>query len=328
MRYVRLTEDERHKILFFHREFHYSQRKIAQKLKCSHSTVSRVLNQFRKHTNINKLRHHGNKTKFDRPLLIHLKNIIRYNKNITASELQRHFFHHDNIYISDRTIRRYRRMFFHPCHELLIPRLKLEHYLERYDYCITHKNNNFHTVVFSDEKMFCLDHTSNIVWIEDGEPIPVREISSTHTRVMVWGGIWYNGKTELGIINGNINHKKYIDILKQYLLPSIPSSNQFLFQQDNAPAHKPIQVLCMLRDYGVKWLDHYPAHSPDFNPIEHVWSWMVQYIKNLMPADHRSLVDAIQRAWSNIPQNIIRAYIDNLPTRLQAVERQGGARLD
>ena len=154
MRYLRLTEGERHKILFFHREFHYSQRKIAQKLKCSHSTVSRVLNQFRKHTNINKLRHHGNKTKFDRPLLNHLKNIIRKNNNLTASELQRHLFHHDNINISVHTVRRYRKLTFHPVQEILIPQLTLDHHLARVDYCMVHKNNNFHYVVFSDEKLW------------------------------------------------------------------------------------------------------------------------------------------------------------------------------
>jgi len=105
------------------------------------------------------------------------------NNNLTATELQRHLFHHDNIDISTATIKRYRRLFFHRAHEIIIPRLTLQHHLDRMDYCLTHINNNFHTVVFSDEKSFCLSHTSSNVWIEKDEPIPVRQISSTHTEM-------------------------------------------------------------------------------------------------------------------------------------------------
>jgi transposase len=323
-----LTDAERLKIEVLHREFRFSHRQIARRLKCNQSTVSRVLKQCINHIDLDQLHHHQHTKKFNSIQLKHLFNIIRHNKNSTSKELQRHFFHHDSILVSDRTIRRYRRMLFHPCLEILIPRLKLDHYLARSDYCMTHASNNFHTVVFSDEKSFCLDHTSSIVWIEDDDPIPLREISSAHTKVMVWGGIWYNGRTELGIVKGNIDHVKYIKILQQYLLPSMPTANQFLFQQDNAPPHQPINVLCALRDFGIKLLQDYPAHSPDFNPIEHVWSWMVQYVKKEMPIDRSSLINAIQRAWNDIPQKIIRAYIDNLPTLLEAVEKAGGARLD
>ena len=63
------------------------------------------------------------------------------------------------------------------------------------------------------------------------------------------------------------------------------SPHTFLFQQDNAKPHQPMKVICMLRDYGIKVLDDYPA-IPDFNPIEHVWSWIVQYIKQLMPTNY------------------------------------------
>ena len=60
----------------------------------------------------------------------------------------------------------------------------------------------------------------------------------------------------------------------------MPSSKRFLFMHDNARPHIPMKVYCTLRDYGIKLLDPCPAHSPDFNPIEHVWSWMRQYINS------------------------------------------------
>jgi transposase len=113
---------------------------------------------------------------------------------------------------------------------------------------------------------------------------------------MVWGGIWYQGRTELHIVKGTIDTNKYIHILKQFLLPSMPSSSAFLFQQDNATPHKPIEVELMLRDYAIELLQDYPPNSPDFNPIERVWSWIYHYIKRKYPTNRVTLIAAIKEA--------------------------------
>ena len=114
----------------------------------------------------------------------------------------------------------------------------------------------------------------------------------------------------------------------KYLLPFMPLSSQFTFVHDNAGPHRPIQVRKFLHEYAVKLIYKWPANSPDFNPIEHVWSWMVNYVNKLKPYDRITLEEAINSAWSAIPQTIIRGYIDGLPERLQAVYNNGGARLD
>lgn len=324
----RLSEHNRMKIIFFHSEMHLSQSNIARKMKCSQSTVSKVLKQHRQHHNYTKASHHGRKQKLTTTHQKHLNRLIRTNRNMTSTALSRHFNHHDNIQISSRSIRRYRRNTFHPAKEILIHKLTQQHHIERIDFCLTHAHDNFHQIVFSDEAPFVLSHTNNTVWLERGEPIPVREISSSHTSVLVWGGIWYNGRTQLCIVKGTIDYKKYIHILKHYLLPSMPHSNHFLFQQDNARPHIKTEVTLFLRQYGIRQLENWPAQSPDFNPIEHCWSWMLQYIKQFQPTNYNTLVDAVQRAWIAMPQNIIQRHIDHLPTQLQAVYNNGGARLD
>ena len=129
-------------------------------------------------------------------------------------------------------------------------------------------------------------------------------------------------------MEGNINAKKYIEILHDYLLPSISTAPTFLFQQDNAPPHKPISVRHFLHTHAVRLLDPYPANSPDFNPIEHVWSWMVREVNKSRPSNHASLVKAVENAWQALPQSVIQAYIDNLPAQLVKVERAGRARLN
>jgi putative transposase len=328
MHYSRLSERERLQIITYRYDFHLTHRQIAKKVKCSHQTVSKVLEKHKHHQDTPQFHRSGRKKKLTKSQQNHLKNIIRENNNLTAAEIQRHFFHHDNIQLSLATIKRYRRLWFHPVKPIPIPRLTLQHHFQRIDYCMTHKDNNFHRVVFSDEKIFKLDHTTGIVWIEDGEPIPTHEISGTHTTVNVWGGIWYNGRTELAIIDNNLNANKYIEILKEFLLPSMPSSPNFFFMQDGAGPHKPLKVRGTLHHFGVKVLYPYPPNSPDFNPIEHVWSWIVNYVNGHRPTNRHQLIDLIQKGWKNIPQSVIQSYFDNLPARLQAVEKAGGARLD
>jgi transposase len=328
MRRPRLTERDRVRIISDRFDYHRSIADIARRQRCALSTVHKVCRDYKHHVDWQKQACHGRKPILDKKQQNHLFDIVRSNPSATSTEIARHLFNRYHININPRSVRRYRLMKFHPARELLVPTFKFEHYINRIDYCITHRSNNFHCVVFSDEKSFCLDHTANVSWIEEGAWVPTREISSAHTRVMVWGGIWYHGKTELAIVEGSINHKKYIEVLSEYLLPSMPTANQFVFQQDNAKPHTVPAVYSWMSDHAVRVLDPWPAYSPDFNPIEHVWSWMSQYVAKERPSNRQSLIEAINRSWNAIPQSVIQGYIDALPARLVAVHNNGGARLD
>jgi len=80
------------------------------------------------------------------------------------------------------------------------------------------------------------------------------------------------------------------------------------------------------------WLNT-PPHSPDLNPIEHVWKAM----KNILQKDHRYLKDlkdnaesrvifivALKAAWWAVPQVLIDSLIDSMPRRYHAVRRNRG----
>ena len=84
--------------------------------------------------------------------------------------------------------------------------------------------------------------------------------------------------------------------------------------------------------HGIELWD-WPAHSPDLNPIEHVWAWMKRYLRRNYP-DQSSLktngVDIevfkarLVEAWEAIPQEFIQRLIDRLPSRLHVVRRVNG----
>src|ERR1700722_3475376 len=92
---------------------------------------------------------------------------------------------------------------------------------------------NWKLIIFSDESLFPLDHTSGKQWIETGHQAPGRVVTQKNYSVMVWGAVWYNGRSTLSLTTGSINATRYIEVLKEHLLPTYPNA-RFKFIQDNA----------------------------------------------------------------------------------------------
>ena len=55
---------------------------------------------------------------------------------------------------------------------------------------------------------------------------------------MIWGGISYEGKTELKFVRGRLNAARYCaDIILPAVVPYIHNGSADVFQQDNARCH-------------------------------------------------------------------------------------------
>ena len=62
---------------------------------------------------------------------------------------------------------------------------------------------------------------------------------------MIWASISSKGKLTFKFVDGTMNAKQYLDLLKEFI-PDYPNSkfgnNYWRFQHDNAPCHKAIIV--------------------------------------------------------------------------------------
>ena len=148
--------------------------------------------------------------------------------------------------------------------------------------------------------------------------------SKSGPSLHVWGALGWRGVGPLRQVHGTLNAARYqqniifdIEILGATLGRTGPQN--FIFQQDKAPAHFALSTRTFLEGKGVRLLP-WPGNSPDLNPVEHAWSYVTRLRSNLPPSKTEEQArEAIQNAWATIPLKVIRGWIASLPRRVQAV---------
>lgn len=158
---------------------------------------------------------------------------------------------------------------------------------------------------------------------------------------MVWGMIWLDGEeagqSSLIFCKGDpdaehqgVTSKSYQEVLEEGLLPLYNAGD--LFMQDNARIHTSAAIREFLETRGI-WTIKWPSHSPDLNPIEHVWKELKRQIHALEPnfaglkdnKAHQAYARAlIEDAWSNMPEGFVQKLIESVPKRLRACRKAGG----
>ena len=108
------------------------------------------------------------------------------------------------------------------------------------------------------------------------------------------------------------------------------AQNNFIFQQDGAPAHTSrlaqdwLQLHCP--DFIKK--DEWPPNSPDLNPLDfHVWGAMLEKYQahTPKPKNKAELKTVLQAIWEELPQENIDRAILSFKGRLQVcITAQGG----
>jgi hypothetical protein len=169
------------------------------------------------------------------------------------------------------------------------------------------------------------------------EFIDLGEHGRPRISIMVWGAIWKGGRSHLVIMErdeeaprNGYSARSYRTALKEGLLPYYQPWMRFM--QDNAPIHKEEATMAWFLQHGIELLD-WPPHSPDLNPIEHVWKALKQMITKMHPeirylkknqAHIQKLKEWMVEAWYAIEQGHIDNLIDSWPRRLRECIRAKG----
>lgn len=78
----------------------------------------------------------------------------------------------------------------------------------------------------------------------------------------------------------------------------------------------------------------WPPYSPDLNPIEHLWFRLKQLVYNVRPDIEQvrgdaervreALYEALERAWTMIPEELLLDLVRSIEKRVQAVIQAEG----
>lgn len=188
----------------------------------------------------------------------------------------------------------------------------------------------WHRYGFSDESIFDLiNRFRERVWVRSGERFDTKCTHATvkHSKgVMVWGGFCASGVTKLVRIEGTVNAEAYINIMNTAMLPSFRllfGRRRWIFQQDNAPAHKAEIVTQWFEDRGVTILD-WPPQSPDLNPIENLWAILDYRLRERRPRNEEELFQQLENAWNLLEPELLVSLVESMPNRLkECIDREG-----
>lgn len=316
-----------------------SQRRVATELGVSQSVVGRLWHRYLE-TGSSARRPQSGRPRAtterqDRSLVL----MAKRRRFDSATTLNRDFRETSNTTISAQTVRnRLHAADLHARRPVVRPPLTVRHRRDRLQFAQERAGwrlNDYRNILFTDESKFCLDFHDGRrrVWRTQGERFSDCCIAE-HDRfgggsVMAWGGISYDGRTDLYVINnGTLTGLRYRDeILERFVLPYAGAiGDGFVLMDDNARPHRANVVNAYLETAGIDRM-YWPAKSPDLNPIEHVWDILQRKLsaRARKPSTTAELAVALVDEWAQISRVEIRKLIRSLPKRFQeVVQARGG----
>ena len=180
-------------------------------------------------------------------------------------------------------------------------------------------------VLFSDESRFNQSHHDSGIRVfrRRGERFAdnclIERDRFGGGSVMVGVGIIGRRKTNLIVLQGNLNAQGYINqILQPEAVPFLQRHGPAILMHDNARPHVARISRQFLNRNNVNILP-WPAQSPDMNPIDHIWDYVGRKVRARGNVHNlRDLENASIREWNNIPNVVIRRYVMSMRGRLAA----------
>jgi transposase len=159
-------------------------------------------------------------------------------------------------------------------------------------------------LVFIDECGFSLDLHRKYGWtIGGGRCFEVVPVNTGQNRSVVGAYSWPSDSNPTGLWAlwqklGAWNRECFELFLCDGLLPLLPPGSVLVM--DNASIHKGTEIESMVTAAGCSLL-YLPPYSPDFNPIEPVWSWLKHQVRIAKPENDDARQKAIRAAEKLLP---------------------------
>lgn len=320
------------KLIVEDRKIGLSLRKIAEKYKISKTGVEKICNKFTESHTIGNLPGRGRKratTTREDALIVRQTKV---KSNVSSTEIKDQL----NLNVSTSTIRR-------RLHETGLtsrvsikkPMITLKNKKKRLEFAKKHIDKPlsfWKTVVWSDESKFELvgKKKRRKVWRKVGEALLDKHTTKTVKfgggSIMVWGCFSWSGVGNLHKIDGIMDARRYIDILRNNLTQSVEKmdiDDQYIFQQDNDPKHTAGVTKRFFERNAINVLE-WPPQSADLNPIENLWACLDSKVPPSGRTSRDIFFTSLQAAWDGLAPDFLQKLVESMNQRLYAVIKARG----
>ncbi len=127
------------------------------------------------------------------------------------------------------------------------------------------------------------------------------------TTTMI-SSIRLDGSTACMAIDGATTAEVFREYVRQVLLPTLRPGDIVVL--DNLSAHKDKEALALIAAAGAEvWF--LPPYSPDFNPIEKMWSKIKAFLRSVKARTFDALLDAIADALQTITPTDVEGWFSS-----------------
>ena len=163
-------------------------------------------------------------------------------------------------------------------------------------------------LVFVDEAAAKTNMTPLYGWSPKGKRCYGRAPCNWSTTTML-SSIRLDGTSEGIIFNGGVTKEIFREYIEDVLLPSLKPGD--IIVMDNLRAHKADfnWYKFKRRKVGIK---HLPPYSPDFNPIEMMWSVVKNKLRRVSPQDDLAMWREVSLAHLDITPEMARNWFEHI----------------
>ena len=158
-------------------------------------------------------------------------------------------------------------------------------------------NYNKNNLVFLDESGINIDLTRIYGRSAGGNRCVDKVLLSKEKNITILSSIRLNGETAYTPYQGGTDKDKFIDYLKNVLAPALHQN--YIVIMDNMHTHHAEEVKKTIKDLKINVI-YLPPYSPDFNPIEKMWSKIKSILRKLKIRDSKALPHAVEYAFSKV----------------------------
>lgn len=118
--------------------------------------------------------------------------------------------------------------------------------------------------------------------------------------VTILSSVRLDGTTESLVFEGAVDRKMFDAYVKELLAPALRPGD--IVVMDNLNAHKSLSARAEIENRQAQMV-FLPAYSPDFNPIEKMWSKVKQVLRGLKPRTQLELMSATATALDSVTKD-------------------------